>query len=46
MKKVLKKLPLKRKKKNIEPPTLEQRLTQAEKVAAALQKARLGDYPG
>ena len=33
-----------KKKKNQEPLTPEQRLTQAEKVAAALQKARLGDY--
>ncbi|MBR4927007.1 MAG: hypothetical protein IKY98_01635 [Alphaproteobacteria bacterium] len=31
-------------KKAQEPLTIEQRLTQAEKVAAALQKARLGDY--
>lgn len=33
-----------KKKKNQEILTPEQRLTQAEKVAAALQKARLGDY--
>lgn len=32
------------KKKTKEPLSMEQRLTQAEKVAAALQKARLGDY--
>lgn len=39
------KLPkIKLKKKPKEPLTMEQRLTQAEKVAAALQKARLGDY--
>ena len=33
-----------KKKKTTEPLTPEQRLTQAEKVATALQKARLGDY--
>ena len=38
------KLPRLKKKKTQEPLTPEQRLTQAEKVAAALQKARLGDY--
>lgn len=41
---ILKRNPLKKKSKKQPELTPEQRLTQAEKVAAALQKARLGDY--